>query len=144
MPNEKLITERIENLSLADRGAADHWTCRWPSSDTDLVQRELTAAALDSGDVLKEPAPAVRLVRLGADGLEFQLLFWVTTNARQLAVVGREPGVLRSGCAPRGSTSPTRSGWCTWSARVAGSSPAQVADDTGVGLGRRRRVVAAP
>lgn len=85
VPNEKLITERIENLSLADtRVLVTLDVAVGYDSDTDLVQRELTAAALDCGDALKEPPPAVRLMRLGADGLEFQLLFWVNTPNAQV------------------------------------------------------------
>ncbi|NNU42515.1 mechanosensitive ion channel family protein [Ramlibacter montanisoli] len=85
VPNEKLITERIENLSLADtRVLVTLDVAVGYDSDTDLVQRELTAAALDSVDALKEPPPAVRLMRLGADGLEFQLLFWVNNPNAQV------------------------------------------------------------
>jgi small-conductance mechanosensitive channel len=79
VPNEKLITERIENLSLADSlvllvidvsVAYD--------TDVDQVRVLLSEAALSVPRVLREPAPAARLARLGADGLEFQLLFWIS------------------------------------------------------------------
>nr|WP_240787191.1 mechanosensitive ion channel domain-containing protein [Ramlibacter rhizophilus] len=78
VPNEKLITERIENLSLADplillsTDVAVGY-----DSDVDEVQRLLCEAATGCARVLKDPAPAARLARFGADGLEFQLLFWI-------------------------------------------------------------------
>jgi small-conductance mechanosensitive channel len=78
VPNEKLITERIENLSLADprillttEVGVDY------ESDPDTVQQVLLAAARGSARVIAEPEPAVRLMRFGADGLEFQLQFWI-------------------------------------------------------------------
>jgi small-conductance mechanosensitive channel len=78
VPNEKLITERIENLSSADaRVLVTIDIAVGYDSDVDRVQQELAAAATETQDVLAEPAPAVRLMRFGADGLEFQLLFWV-------------------------------------------------------------------
>jgi small-conductance mechanosensitive channel len=78
VPNEKLITERIENLSLADprillttEVGVDY------ESDPDAVQQILLDAARASARVIAEPAPGVRLMRFGPDGLEFQLQFWI-------------------------------------------------------------------
>lgn len=78
VPNEKLITERIENLSLADTLillSSDVSVAY--DSDVDQVQDVLCRAATGCGRVLADPAPAARLVRFGADGLEFQLLYWI-------------------------------------------------------------------
>lgn len=79
VPNEKLITERIENLSLADSSVllSVDVTVGY-DSDTDVVMKVLLEAALSQSRVMHEPAPAARLVQLGAHGLEFQLLFWVS------------------------------------------------------------------
>jgi small-conductance mechanosensitive channel len=78
VPNEKLITERIENLSLADpRILLTTDVTVGYDSDVDVVQKILTDAALASDRVLADPEPAARLARLGADGLEFTLLFWI-------------------------------------------------------------------
>ena len=78
VPNEKLITERIENLSLADpRILLTTDVTVGYDSDVELVQRVLLEAARGAERVIAEPAPAVRLARLGADGLEFTLLFWI-------------------------------------------------------------------
>jgi len=78
VPNEKLITERIENLSLADPRIL-LWTdiTVGYDSDVDLVQRILLDAARSSDRVLADPEPAARLVKFGADGLEFTLQFWI-------------------------------------------------------------------
>ena len=78
VPNEKLITERIENLSLADPKLllTTSVTVGY-DSDVELVQKCLLEAALSSSRVIADPAPAARLANLGSDGLEFQLLFWI-------------------------------------------------------------------
>jgi small-conductance mechanosensitive channel len=78
VPNEKLITERIENLSLADpRILLTSDVTVGYDSDVDLVQKLLVEAALASERVLVDPAPSARLAKFGADGLEFTLLFWI-------------------------------------------------------------------
>ncbi|MFY3384507.1 mechanosensitive ion channel family protein [Paracidovorax sp. MALMAid1276] len=78
VPNESLITQRVENLSLSDPRV---WLSTVVSvaydSDVDLVSRLLTASALASPRVLREPAPSAALSAFGADGLEFTLGFWI-------------------------------------------------------------------
>jgi len=78
VPNEMLITQRVENLSLADPRV---WLSTVVSvayeSDVDLVTRLLADAALASTRVLREPAPSVALSAFGADGLEFTVGFWI-------------------------------------------------------------------
>ncbi len=78
VPNEKLITERIENLSLADSRIllTSDITVGY-DSDVDRVQDVLVQAALSVPRVLRDPAPAARLVRFGADGLEWSLMYWI-------------------------------------------------------------------
>lgn len=78
LPNETLVTERVENNSLADRQI-------WMStavavaydSDVELVQQLLEEAALKQPRVLREPRPLANLENFGADGLEFRLGFWI-------------------------------------------------------------------
>lgn len=78
VPNEKVVTERIENLSLADsRVLVSANVTVGYDSDVDLVQQLLVEAALVSSRVLKDPGPEVRLLSLGSDGLEFSVLFWI-------------------------------------------------------------------
>lgn len=78
VPNEMLITQRVENLSLADPRV---WLSTVVSvaydSDVDLVIRLLTESALASDRVLREPAPSAALSAFGADGLEFTVGFWI-------------------------------------------------------------------
>ncbi|MBI2768741.1 MAG: mechanosensitive ion channel [Burkholderiales bacterium] len=82
VPNEKLITERIENLSLADpRLLVTTEVTVGYESDVDAVQRILVNSALACSRVLHDPEPVARLAKLGADGLEFSLLFWINDPA---------------------------------------------------------------
>jgi small-conductance mechanosensitive channel len=78
VPNEMLITQRVENLSLADPKV---WQSTVVSvaydSDVELVRRLLSEAALAQDRVLKEPAPNAALSAFGADGLEFTLGYWI-------------------------------------------------------------------
>jgi small-conductance mechanosensitive channel len=78
VPNEKLITERIENLSLADpRILLTVDVAVGYDSDVEAVQKILVDAATACQRVLADPAPSARLARFGPDGLEFSLLFWI-------------------------------------------------------------------
>jgi small-conductance mechanosensitive channel len=78
VPNELLITTRVENLSLADSKV---WHSTVVSvgydSDVDQVMSLLRQAALNQARVLREPAPSVNLTSFGADGLEFKVGFWI-------------------------------------------------------------------
>jgi small-conductance mechanosensitive channel len=78
VPNEKMITERIENLSLADpRILLTTDVTVGYDSDVDRVQQILVGAAVGTDRVIADPPPGARLARFGADGLEFTLLFWI-------------------------------------------------------------------
>lgn len=91
VPNELLIINRVENLSLADDRL---WQSTVVSvgyeSDVDQVMDLLTQAALVQDRVLKEPGPSVALSNFGPDGLEFTLGYWIadpengTLNIRSL------------------------------------------------------------
>lgn len=79
VPNELLITSRVENLSLADPRVCQ--TTRVSvgyDSDVDKVQALLVQAALDQARVLRDPAPVAQLSNFGDDGLEFTLAYWIT------------------------------------------------------------------
>jgi small-conductance mechanosensitive channel len=79
VPNEMLITSRVENLSLAD---AQVWQFTVVTvgydSDVDLVMRLLKEATLKHGRVLRSPEPSVSLSSFAADGLEFTVGYWIT------------------------------------------------------------------
>ncbi len=78
VPNEVLITTRVENLSLADTRV---WLSTVVSvaydSDVDLVRRLLEGAALAQPRVVRDPGPSASLSAFGADGLEFTLGYWI-------------------------------------------------------------------
>ena len=79
VPNEMLITSRVENLSLAD---AQVWQFTVVTvgydSDVELVMRLLKEATLNHARVLRSPEPSVSLSSFGADGLEFTVGYWIT------------------------------------------------------------------
>jgi small-conductance mechanosensitive channel len=79
VPNEKLITERVENLSLSDPKVLliTNVTVGY-DSDVPTVQKILIDAAASSERVLKDPAPVAHLANFAADGLEFSLCFWIS------------------------------------------------------------------
>lgn len=78
VPNEKVITERVENLSLADpRVLLSTDVSVGYDSEPAQVQKLLCDAALAAKRVLKDPGPVAHLMRFGADGLEFTLFFWI-------------------------------------------------------------------
>jgi small-conductance mechanosensitive channel len=78
VPNEMLMTSRVENLSLADPKV---WQSTVVSvaydSDVEQVRALLLAAALEHERVLRDPAPAVALSAFGVDGLEFTVGYWI-------------------------------------------------------------------
>ena len=78
VPNELLITTRVENLSLADSRVWLHTVVSVAyDSDVDQVMYLLKQAAVNQARVLREPAPSVNLAAFGADGLEFKVGFWI-------------------------------------------------------------------
>jgi small-conductance mechanosensitive channel len=78
VPNEMLITQRVENSSLADRRVAVTTSVRVPfSTDVATLMPRLVAAVAAVPRVLADPAPGVTLAAFGADGLELSIGFWI-------------------------------------------------------------------
>ena len=78
VPNETLISTRVENLSLADAVVAQSTQVQVVyDSDVQQVMNALIAAALAQPRVLKDPAPSVQLSQFAAEGMEFTLLYWI-------------------------------------------------------------------
>lgn len=78
VPNELLLTQRVENLSLESRHLLQ--TCTyWVGLETDVVQVQdlLVKAALNTEWVLTEPAPMALLAEVAPQGLRFNLNFWM-------------------------------------------------------------------
>ena len=78
VPNEMLITSRVENLSLADSHVHQTTTVSVAyDSNVEQVSEILLRAALAQERVLRDPGPAVFLSSFGADGLEFTVGYWL-------------------------------------------------------------------
>ena len=78
VPNEMLITQRVENMSLADSRV--HQVINVAvgyESDVEQVMALLLESALSQPRVLRDPAPAISLANFGADGLEFTVGYWI-------------------------------------------------------------------
>lgn len=78
VPNEMLLTERVESLSLADTKILLQNTVTVSySANPAQVQLILERATSQCFRVLQEPAVSVQLVKLGAEGLEFVVNYWI-------------------------------------------------------------------
>jgi small-conductance mechanosensitive channel len=78
VPNEMLLTQRVENLSLNDPKALLQTHIKVPyQSDPNAVKGWMEAAASGCDRVLQDPAPAAYLAALGENGLEFTLHYWI-------------------------------------------------------------------
>jgi len=78
LPNEMLITQRVENMSLADPQVLLNTVVTVAyGTDLDNLFPKMVAAALSVERVLRTPEPAVQLTSFAADGLELTLYFWI-------------------------------------------------------------------
>jgi small-conductance mechanosensitive channel len=78
VPNEMLITQRVENSSLADPQVSITTTLQVAyGTDLDALLPRLAAAVAAVPRVLAAPAPGVQLAGFGADGLDLAVLFWI-------------------------------------------------------------------
>jgi len=88
VPNELLITQRVENSSLADPQVSIATTLQVAyGTDLDVLLPRLVDAVTAVPRVLREPAPAAFLAGFAADGLDLQVAFWIAdTENGQLNV----------------------------------------------------------
>ena len=78
VPNEMMITQRVENCSFADPNVALTSTVQVAyGTDLAALMPQLEAAMLAVPRVLADPGPAVQLSNFAADGLELTLVFWI-------------------------------------------------------------------
>jgi small-conductance mechanosensitive channel len=78
VPNEMLITQRVENLSLADPRVLLTTTVQVAyGTDVRALQPLLEAAMVSVPRVLTDPGPSVQLSAFAADGMDLSLLFWI-------------------------------------------------------------------
>jgi small-conductance mechanosensitive channel len=77
LPNEMLITQRVENLSAEPRVSVASSVQVAYGTDVRALQPKLAAAMARVPRVLAEPAPAATLAGFGADGMDIALGFWI-------------------------------------------------------------------
>lgn len=80
IPNSKLITENVVNWTHRERTVR----FRIPvtvayNTDPRKLEKVLLEAANEVPDILTAPAPGVRFIALGENGLEFELRAWTTS-----------------------------------------------------------------
>ena len=79
IPNEMLLTQRVDNLSLSDPQIAVNCSFTLGTEvDIAQVQALLCQAALQSERVLRDPEPQAFLSKVDAAGLEFTVVSWVS------------------------------------------------------------------
>ncbi len=81
IPNSKFILENVVNWS------HDDWTVCFSvpvtvayGSDVRLVEKILLDVAAENPDVLDQPAPSLRFIRFGDNGLDLELRVWTTSR----------------------------------------------------------------
>ncbi len=78
VPNEMLITQRVENSSLADPRVLLTSTVQVAyGTNVRALQPMLEAAMAAVPRVITDPAPSVQLTTFAADGMDLTLLFWI-------------------------------------------------------------------
>jgi small-conductance mechanosensitive channel len=78
VPNEMLLTSRVENASLADARVQVSTTVTVSyAADFESLRPRLEAAAAGVARVLADPPTGVLLSAFGADGLELTVVFWI-------------------------------------------------------------------
>jgi small-conductance mechanosensitive channel len=78
VPNEMLITQRVENSSLVDRRVLIVSPVQVAyGTDVRSLQPKLEAAVRKVARVLLDPGPAVQLDAFGPDGMNLNVSFWI-------------------------------------------------------------------
>jgi small-conductance mechanosensitive channel len=78
VPNEMLITQRVENSSLEDTRVLITTAVQVAyGTDVRALQPKLVEAIAKVPRVLADPAPGVQLALFAADGMDLSLLFWI-------------------------------------------------------------------
>jgi small-conductance mechanosensitive channel len=84
VPNSKFITENVVNWKYNDGKVRFRIRVGVAyGSDVRLVQKVLLEVAEAADDVLKDPAPVVRLMNFGDSALEFELRVWSETQVHR-------------------------------------------------------------
>lgn len=99
VPNASFITENVVNWSHNDRTVRFRIPVNVAyGTDIALVERVLLEVAAANPDILKDPAPGVRLMEFGDSGLGFELRVWSTTliHRRGLLTNALNKGIYRT------------------------------------------------
>ncbi|MGM9485788.1 mechanosensitive ion channel domain-containing protein [Ideonella sp. YS5] len=102
VPNEMLITQRVENLSLADPKVLVSTQVQVAyGTDLPALVPKIAAAAGSVPRVLAEPGPSVQLTEFGADGLTLGVHFWIVDPENGLGGVRSDVNLAILGCLNR-------------------------------------------
>jgi small-conductance mechanosensitive channel len=78
VPDEMLITQRVENSSLADQQVSINSLVQVAyGTDVRALQPKLEAAVRAVPRVLNDPAPTAQLAEFAADGINLNIGFWI-------------------------------------------------------------------
>jgi small-conductance mechanosensitive channel len=78
VPNELLITQRVENASLADPRILMTTSVQVAyGTDVPALSPRIVQALLAVPRVLADPGPAVQLAAFASDGLQLNVVFWI-------------------------------------------------------------------
>ena len=78
VPNETLITSRVENSSLADPRVLVQTAVQVAyGTDVRALQPKLEAAVAAVARVVADPPPTVQLASFSADGMDLHIQFWI-------------------------------------------------------------------
>jgi small-conductance mechanosensitive channel len=79
VPNELLITQRVENASLADPRILLTTSVQVAyGTDVPALSPRIVEALLAVPRVLGDPGPAVQLAAFASDGLQLNVVFWIS------------------------------------------------------------------
>lgn len=92
VPNELMITQTIENSSLADSKVAQTTVVQVAyGTDLGVLMPRIAEVVVTVPRVLSDPAPGVLLSNFAADGLELTIAFWIEDPSKGL--MGPRSGV---------------------------------------------------
>jgi small-conductance mechanosensitive channel len=78
VPNEMMVTQRVENLSYADTLVATTTDVQVAyGTDIEALVPKLQEAVRGVPRVLGDPAPSVQLQSFGTDGIDLHIAFWI-------------------------------------------------------------------
>ena len=98
VPNEMMITQRVENLTYADSQVVLSTVVQVGyDSDVETLMPKLAAAVAQVPRVLADPGPGIRLSAFGDSGLELTVVFWIDdpVNGQTNAVGDVNLAILR-------------------------------------------------